>query len=228
MVHAADLGVDAVDPRRHARQIAARIKRALGHLHRGGGGLRERLDTALAAAVRCDLEQLLLGQFDLRARVHVLAGVHRAIDQRPAHRHQRAEHGEVVDLLRELASADQPGAAARQPGQIGGAAQFLHPLVRVEHRAERHRGREHVVAAQCLDRGEDTAVQRFEEMRGFQPVDDVVRQPVVDHHRAQHRGLRLDVAGKLLLGGGGGGECEGGHIAASTRLPPPLKPGAAE
>ncbi len=46
-----------------------------------------------------------------------------------------------------------------------------------------------------FDRGEDAAVQGFEEMGGLQPVDQVVRQSVVDHHRAEHRRFGLDVAG---------------------------------
>jgi uncharacterized protein (UPF0262 family) len=49
-------------------------------------------------------------------------------------------------------------------------------------------------------------------MPRFELVDQIVREPVVDHHRAEHRGLGLDVAGKLLrLGHGGNGECESCH-----------------
>jgi hypothetical protein len=40
-------------------------------------------------------------------------------------------------------------------------------------------------------------------MRGFQPVDQVIGQTVVDHHRAQHRGFGFDVAGQLKGFGGG-------------------------
>ena len=38
-------------------------------------------------------------------------------------------------------------------------------------------------------------MHRLEEMLRIQPVDQIVGQPVVDHHRAEQRGLRLDIAG---------------------------------
>ena len=38
----------------------------------------------------------------------------------------------------------------------------------------------------------------FEEMHRFQPVDQIVGETVIDHHRTQHRSLRLDVARQLL------------------------------
>ncbi len=48
-------------------------------------------------------------------------------------------------------------------------------------------------------------MHRLEEMLRVQTIDQIVGQPVVDHHRAQQRGLRLDIAGKLLRLGGGSG-----------------------
>jgi hypothetical protein len=110
----------------------------------------------------------------LRARVDLLGRVHRPVDQRAAHAHQRAQHRQVIDLLRELPRADQPRAGARQPGEVRRPAQLLHPLVRVEHRAQRDGCRQHVVAAQGPDRRKDAAVHGFKEMRRLQPVEQVV------------------------------------------------------
>src|SRR3546814_17096506 len=50
---------------------------------------------------------------DLRLRVDALARVERALDHRAADVDQFAQQREVVDLPREVACADQPGAAAR-------------------------------------------------------------------------------------------------------------------
>src|SRR3546814_2604527 len=53
-----------------------------------------------------------LGFLDLRLRVDALARVERALDHRAADVDQFAQQREVVDLPREVACADQPGAAA--------------------------------------------------------------------------------------------------------------------
>ncbi|PAV66731.1 hypothetical protein WR25_03666 [Diploscapter pachys] len=186
-----------------ARQVAAAVQRTLGHLDRHRRRLREGLGGVFRAAVARDLVQFLLGQLDLRARIDLLGRIHRTFDERPADLHQRAQHREVIDLRRELARTDQAGARSGQAGEIGRTAQLLHPLIRFEHGPERDGGCQHVVDPQSLDRGEDAAVDGFVEMRGFQPVDQVVGQPVVDHHRAQHRGFGFDVAGQLQGFGGG-------------------------
>ncbi len=228
VVHAADLGVDRVEAGGDARQIAARVERSLRHLDRHGGGLGEGLDRALGAAVGRDLEQLFLGGLDLRARIDLFRGVHRALDQPAPDRHQRAQHGEIIDLLGELPRADQAGARAGQLGEVTRPAQFLHALVGVEHRAQRDRRRQHVVAAQRLDRGEDAAVHRLEEVIGLELVEQIVGQPVVDHHRAEHRRFRLDILRQRLRFGCLGGMREnGGHgalipfaAAASSALRP--------
>ena len=39
-------------------------------------------------------------------------------------------------------------------------------------------------------------MQRLEEMMRLQPDLDVLDQPVVDHQRAEQRGLRLDILGE--------------------------------
>src|SRR3546814_7127716 len=74
-----------------------------------------------------DVRQYLRGGLDLRARIDFLGGIERAIDQRPPHRHQGAQHREIVDLLRELLGADQPRARSGELREIRGAAQLLHP-----------------------------------------------------------------------------------------------------
>ena len=49
-------------------------------------------------------------------------------------------------------------------------------------------------------------------------VGDIVGQPIVDHHRAEQRGLRLDVAGQLNgFGRSRLGKCQSSHqTTAST------------
>ena len=58
-------------------------------------------------------------------------------------------------------------------------------------------------------------MQRLEEMLGLEPVDQIVRQAVVDHHRAEHRGFGLDILRQGYgFGFGRGYEC-GGHAPLS-------------
>ena len=55
-------------------------------------------------------------------------------------------------------------------------------------------------------------MHRLEEMDRLQPVDQIVGQPIVDHHRTQHRRLGFDVARQLNgFGRGRGGECQSRH-----------------
>jgi hypothetical protein len=94
--------------------------------------------------------------------------------------------------------ARSSGAGAGQLREIGGAADFLHRLVGVEQRLQRDRVGDHVLVGGAQDGVVDAAVQRLEEMFGPELELDVLDQPVVDHQRAQQRGLRLDVAGQLV------------------------------
>ncbi len=206
-MQAADAAVDRIESAGDARHPAARALRALGVFERDLGRFVERFDGIGRAAVRRDLEQRLFGLVDLFARVDVLAGIQRLFDHLAPDRHQFAQQGEVVNLSRELARADQPRARSGQLGEIGGAAQLRHPLVLFEHRFQRHWRREHVVLAQRPDRAKDAAMDRFEEMLVLDYLDNVVGQPVVDHHRAQQRGLRLDILGQA----GGGVRRRGGR-----------------
>ena len=66
-------------------------------------------------------------------------------------------------------------------------------------------------------------------MLRLEPIDDIVRKPVVDHHRAEHRRLGLDVARQLDgFGGGRVGECKRCHRHGFTPPRPALKRQAIE
>ena len=117
-------------------QMAAAVERALGHFDRELGRFGERLGLAFGAAFFGDLVELGLGLLDLRERGDLLAGVERALDEVPAHPNEGAQQSEVVNLLGEIARADDRRARAGQLREIGRSADLLHRLVGVEQRPQ--------------------------------------------------------------------------------------------
>ena len=132
VVKPADLGVEAVEPGGDARQMPAAVERALGLLERFLGRVGEALGAPFRAAFLGDLVELGLGALDLRQRSDLVAGVERALDHVAADPDERAQKREIVDLLGEIARADDRRAAAGQLGEIGRAADLAHRLVALE------------------------------------------------------------------------------------------------
>src|SRR3546814_7211113 len=99
---------------------------------------------------------------DLRLRVDALARVERALDHRAADVDQFAQQREVVDLPREVACADQPGAAAGKLREIADAADRLHRLVILEIGLQRHRGCDAVALDQRHRLRERSEAQKYE------------------------------------------------------------------
>ena len=198
VVQAAGLGVERVEAGGEAGQAAAGVERLLGHLHGHPGRHREALHRAFAAALLGDPVERRLGILDLALGIDLVAGVERLLDHLAADPDQRAQQGEIVDLLGEIARADDRRAAAGQLGEIGRPAELLHLLVRLEQRPQSHRAGDHVAVEQAQDLLVDPAVQRLEEMLGPQLELDVLGEPVVDHQRAEQGGLRLDILGQGL------------------------------
>jgi hypothetical protein len=182
-----------------ARDVAARKQRLLDHFQRGARGHAEAL--RLVAGLRPfghGIERGF-GAFDLFERGYRIAGVARAFHQVAAHRHQFAQQREVIDLLGQFARGEQALPVRRQPGEIGGAAQFLQPFVAFEIGLERDRRDHRLAIDQRQDAFIDAAVDRREEMLGLQRGGEFLQNPVVDQHRAQKRGFRLDVGGECDL-----------------------------
>ena len=192
----ADLGVEPVEAGGDAREMPARFERPLGHLHRQRRGLGEALHPARHIALLGDLVQRDLGRLDAILRIDLLAGVERALDHVAADLDQRAQQREIVDLLREVARADQRRAAVGQPGEIGRAAELAHRLVGLEHRPERDRIGDQIAVDHPQYGVVDPPVQRLEEMLGAELELDILDQPIVDHQRAEQRGLGLDILGQ--------------------------------
>ena len=166
--------------------------------------LGEALHAALAAAFLGDPVERAFRRLDLRLGIDLLGGVERLLDHLAADADQRPQQGQVVDLLGEVARADDRGARAGELREIGRPAQLLHLLVRLEQRAQGHRRGDHILVEQPQDLLVDPAVQRLVEMLGAELELDVLRQPVVDHQRAEQRRLRLHILGKSLGCGFGG------------------------
>ena len=111
-------------------------------------------------------------------------------------RHRRAPEA-GPDRRSAAAKSRAPMTAAPEPvscRQIGRPADFLHRLVGLEDRLRSVTGlATMLLVGQPQDGLVDPPVQRLEEMVRLQPELDVLDQPVVDHQRAQQRGLRLDI-----------------------------------
>src|SRR5207248_4747419 len=130
LVEPADLGVEAFQSCRESRQMAAAVERALGHGERVFGGVGEALGLALGAAFFRHFVELGLGALDLSEGGNVLTRVERAFDQVTTNANQRPEQREIVDLLREVPSANYCRARSGQLRQIRGPANFFYRLVR--------------------------------------------------------------------------------------------------
>ena len=89
-----------------------------------------------AAALFGDLVKLGLGLLDLLERRDFLTGVERALDQVAPDTDERPKQGQIVDLLGEIARADDRRAGAGQLREIGRPADLLHRLVGFERSAE--------------------------------------------------------------------------------------------
>ena len=198
VVKAAGAGVERVEAGGQPGKAAAGVERLFGHLDGHSGGDREALDRALAAAFLGDPVERRFGLLDLALGLDFLAGVERALDHLAADPDQRAQQRQIVDLVGEVARADDRGAAAGELGEIGRAAELLHLLVGLEQGPQRHRGGDHVAVDEPQDLLVDAAVERLEEMVGAEPELDVLGEPVVDHQRAEQGGLGLDIVGKRL------------------------------
>jgi len=202
LVKAADLRVEAFEAGRQARQVAPAVQRTLGGLERVASRFREALGLAVRAAFLGDLVQLAFRLLDLLERRNLLAGVDRAFDHVAPDPDQCTEKRQVVDLLCEVLGRDQGRPGPGQARQIPCAADLLHRLVRLEHRAQSDRVRDHVLVGQLQDRIVDPAVELLVEMVRLELEPDVLDETVVEHERAKERGLGFDISGEGRSSGG--------------------------
>ena len=195
-VETAGLGVERLEAGGYSGKAAARIERLLSHLYGHSGGLGEALDAALAPAFFRDPVERSLGRLDLALGIDLLAGVESLLDHVAADPDQGAEQGELVNLLGEIAGADDRRAAPGELGEIGGAAELLHLLVRLEQRPESHRRGDHVPVDELQYLLVDPGVERLVEMIGPELELDVLGEPVVDHQSAEQSRLRVHILGQ--------------------------------
>ncbi len=225
----ADLAVDPVEAGRHPAEMPARVQRALGLLDRQLGRFAEALDLALAPALFGDAVEFALGAFDLGERRHLFRRIECALDHVAPDRDQRAEQGEIINLLGEIAGADDRRARSGQLGEIGRATDLAHCVVGLEHRAKCNRVGDHILVGHAEDGVVDAAVQRLEIMVRAKLQLNVLNQPVVDHQRAEQRCLRLDIMRERGGDGRVGGIVESedfGHPPILWEDASPLQPPA--
>ncbi len=220
----AELGVERIEARRVARQVAARLHRAVGHLDRQPRRLAEGLDRARHLAGFGDLVQRELGRLDLDQRLDARRGVEGVGRHLAADADHLAEQGEVVDLAGEVARGDQRRRLFGQAGEVARAADRHHLGVGVEQRLQGDRRRRHAPVDELQDGIIDPAVERLEEVLAAELELDVLDQPVVDHQRAEQRRFRRDIVRQRRRrdeGERGGGGRDGGLHRALVGLSPP-------
>ena len=112
-------------------------------------------------------------------------------------RDEFAPDGEVVDDLGVVARREGRDRGAGEAGEVGGAAEFLQPLVILEEGLQRHRRGERVLRDVRGARLEDPRVDGLVEMLGLQIAGDAVEDVVVGQDRAEKLLLGLDVVGQV-------------------------------
>ena len=179
--------------------MAAAVERALGHCDGFLGGFGEALGLALGSALLGHLVQLGLGALDLSEGGNVLTRVERAFDQVAANADQGAEQRQIVDLLRRSPVRRSRPRPIRSiaPNRPGPPTSFIASSAS-NRGLQGHRIGDPVAVGHPQDRFVDSAVQRLEEMMRPELELDVLDQPVVDHQRAQQRGLGFDILRKGL------------------------------
>jgi hypothetical protein len=198
MVQAARLAIDRVHARRHAREAAACIERLFRQFHSKPRGVRKGFDAARFAALLCHAIERHFRCFDLFLRRGGGAGIHGVGGELSTHADQFAQQRQIVNLPGKIARADQRRTRSCELGEIGGAAELPHGLIRIKHRFERDRVRHHVAVCQQQDGIINAAMNGFKKMFGAQRELDILNQPVVDHERAEQRRFRLHIMGQGL------------------------------
>ncbi len=202
MVQAAGLCVNAFNARGDARQAAPGIQRLFRQFHRHAGGLTKAFGAARFAALFGHAIERHFRLFDLLGRQHIFAGIQGAGRHVTPHAHQFAQQGEIIDLLGKITRPQKRGARACQLRQIRRPTQRLHGFIGFKHRLERHGVSDHRPVDQPHDGIVNAAMDRFKEMFGPQFQLNILCHAIVDHQRAQQRGLCLDIMGQLHCGFG--------------------------
>ena len=94
-------------------------------------------------------------------------------------------------MRREVLRGDQRRGLLGKLREVRRAAELGERRVIGEHRPQRHRRCEHGAVHELQNRGVNLTVHRLEEMFGAQLQLHVLGEPVVDHHRAEQRRLRI-------------------------------------
>ncbi len=186
----AELLVEIGKPGRDAGKPAVALVGRVGHVHRVGHRLEERLEALARLAGLAQLVKRLFGLDDLflGLALHLDAG-RLGRDVAPKS-DQRTPDRKIVDHLRIVARGEGRDRGPREPREIRRTAQLLQTGIVLEKRLERHRRGQRVLGDARGRHLVDACVHRVEEM-AF--VDDG-RDPVVDLV------VRQDRAQKLLLG----------------------------
>ena len=190
--------------------MPARQQCLFDHFERGARGGGKTLRFAAGLCAFGDGIERRFGCFDLGQRRNTFAGVHCLFDQRAAHRDQFAQQRQIVNLLRQFARRQQALPVGGQARQIGGAAQFLQPIVGFEIGLERDRGYNRLAVDQRGNARKYAAMHRGKEMLCGKRAGHFLKDAVVDQHRAQKRGLCLDIGGQGARGIGFAQQDRGG------------------
>ena len=187
-------------PGGQAGNAARRGEGALGGQHRVGQGALEGDDAAARSVVLGQIEQALLGGFELVLAVELGLGAEGAVHHLLAHVHELAAEPAIVDQAAVLAGVDDADHGREELRQVGGAAHLVELAGVLEFRAQGDDVGELAGLHPALDGAEDAAVDRVGEVLGRQELRDLLVGLVVGQQGAEQRLFRLRALRRHALG----------------------------
>ena len=192
LVQAPEFLVEIGKPGRQPGQLPVALIGGVRDLDRIGDRRQERLEAALAAARAGQGVKLLLGLDDLVARLDIRLDMGGPGGDVAAKPDQLAPDLEVKDHLGVVPRRKGREGRAREPREVSRAAELLQAGIVLHEGLDRHRRGKRAAGNPGRRDLVDPAMDRVEEMLGFDKVGDAVIDLVVRQDRAEKLLLGLD------------------------------------
>lgn len=192
-VQAAQLAVETVEAGGDAGDVAFALERRLRHVDGGVDRETQRLELSVLVAGGGQVEERLLGLFDLLLGAGVEVVGIGAVDHLLAQADQLAAQKEVVDQPAVLGRVDDGDCRAGKLGEVLDAADLGQGRILLEIVFQRGGAGQLASADQLAAGFEDAGVTVVGKMLGPQEVDDPVEGAVVRQDGAEELDLRLEI-----------------------------------
>lgn len=170
----------------------------IGHINRIGDSLQEGGESALLLALFGEAVELLLGSLDLIHRGFFDIHGAGAGGDFITNGDQITAESKIVNNLCIIPRIEERNGSARQPCEIGRAAQFSHAGIPIEIGFQRHRGGETVLFDAPGSGFINSRMQRVIEVFGFKNPRNPFINLIIYQQRPEKRLLCLDIMGRGL------------------------------